>query len=229
MFSFFRCPALKGVISTAGTFPPFHQIFHLVSLDYHQPCFANFENIPRFTQFQSTGARWAFPCRDEPDEKVSYSATLVIEDMIDRVKPVRTHYPIYSQKSTLLWIGLCFGFGRGCMVCHCCLPVLLRVVVLHFGEMMKVCYMKSTFSSIAIRLNLSWGSLGRMVGHLCPTCQFSQGTIFATTTIMNKKFSTPHPGDGLPDWASGPWTQDNFASTVLTSFFSNFSFYLKFS
>ena len=123
-----------------------------------------------------------------------FSHILLIEDMIDRVKPVRTHYPFYSQKSTMLWIWLCFGFGRGCMVCHCCLPILLSVVVLRFGEMMKVCYMKSTFPSIAIRLNLSWGSLGRMVGHLCPTCQFSQGASFTTITIMKKVQHTSSRG-----------------------------------
>ena len=30
--------------------------------------------------------------------------------------------------------------------------------------------------------------------------------------------STPHPGEGLPDWAAGSWIQDNFDSTVFLIF-----------
>merc|ERR1719209_203805 len=85
---------------------------------YKVPCVEGSDKYCWFTQFQSTGARWAFPCRDEPDEKAEFELRLLRKE--------------------------------------------------------------------------GWTSLSNM-------------------PILS---STPGSEDGLPDWAPGPWIQDNFASTV---------------
>jgi len=88
---------------------------------YKVPCIEGSDKYCWFTQFQSTGARWAFPCRDEPDEKAQFELRILRKD--------------------------------------------------------------------------GWTSLSNM-------------------PILS---STPHDGEGFPDWAAGPWIQDNFAPTVTMS------------